>query len=182
MNLQSGYVTPILGILCDGQRYQFFKFSGRRTRSAMPQFFRGEFPDGAREQLIPLVSRGSDIAALYRQSRAVCESLYYILLLGYHTSLEAFYNRSIERSKGQGRLSTPKWHNAVSLSKEAIRMALLARTQWEEKKIEESKGSAEKAVELIARRYVVLCPSLLNKSNRISKCRRRSTGSSHDNS
>jgi hypothetical protein len=48
-------------------------------------------------------------------------------------------------------------------------MALLARTQWEEKKIKESEGSAEKALELIAKRYVVPCPSVPNKTNRILK-------------
>jgi len=103
---------------------------------------------------MPLITRNSNIAALYSQTRALCESIYYVLLLGYQTGLEAFYNRSIERSKankGQGRMSTPKWHNALSLSKEATRMALLAHTQWEDKKIELSISSAEKAVELIAK-------------------------------
>ena len=178
MNFQAGYVTPVLGILCDGLRFQFFKFSGRQTRRAKPQFLCGRFPSGARTQLIPLITPDFDIAAFYRQTRALCESLYYVFLLGYHTGLEAFYNRSIERSKakGQGRISTPKWQNAVTLSKQAMDMALLARTQWEGKKIEESKGSAEKALELIAKRYVVLCPSVPNKPNKISKCRRSPNG------
>jgi len=70
----------------------------------------------------------------------------------------------------------------VFLLKEAIRIALLAWTQWEKKKIEESKGSIEKAVELIAKKDVMLYSSLPNKSNKISKYRKKSIGSSYDNS
>jgi hypothetical protein len=156
MNFQSGYSTPVFGILCDGSTFHFFKFSGGRTRSAEPQFFCGEFPNGAKEQQIPLALRSSNVEVLYSQARALCESLYYVLLLAYNIGLEAHFNRSIDRpkAKGKGRESIPKWQNAVSLSKEALRLALLAETEWQNKEIEKSKGSAEKAVQLITKRYV----------------------------
>jgi hypothetical protein len=53
----------------------------------------------------------------------------------------------------------PKWQNAILLAKEAIAAAKLGRTEWEENKIEESKKSAEKALDYIAKRYVACCSS-----------------------
>jgi hypothetical protein len=125
----------------------------------VPQIFCGEFPNGKRELQVPLTTSISNIEILCSQTRTICESIYYVLLLGYQTGLKTFYNRSNERSKanGEGRRSTTKWLNALSLSKEATRTALLAHSQWEGKEFDLSNGSAKKAVELIAKRGMSCC-------------------------
>jgi hypothetical protein len=81
------------------------------------------------------------------------------ILNGYQSGLEAYWNQSIEqaKAKGRGRQSTPKWQNATVLAKEATAAARLGRIQWEENNVEESKKSAEMALEYISKRYVMCC-------------------------
>jgi len=108
MNFQDGYNVPIMAILCDGSYFDFFKFENRRTGSA-PHFFLGRFPDGSWRQLIAEANpdNPNDPRDFFRQTRLLCESLYYVFLSGYRTGLEAYC--SVERSKGALR---PKWHMA----------------------------------------------------------------------
>lgn len=151
-----------MAILCDGFYFYFFKFVDRRqTRSAASQFFLGKFASGYTREPIPTRDPGIDISDFYHDTRTLCESLYYIFLNGYQSGLETYWNHSMQRakSKGRGTQLAPKWQNAILLAKEAITAAKLGRTEWEENKIEESKKSAEKALEYIAKRYVVCCSS-----------------------
>ena len=146
-----------MAVLCDGFNFYFFKYVDRRqTRSAGAQFFLGKFASGDTTQPIPARDPGIDIADFYHQSRTLCESLYYIFLRGYQSGLETYWHHSVEqaKAKGRGTPSTQKWQNAVLLAKDAITAAKLGRIQWEEDKVEESKKSAQEALECVVKRYV----------------------------
>ena len=156
MNFQDGFKTSITAVLCDGKEFQFFRFvGGRQTRAGNPMFFLGKFPTGSTRQIIPVPDPPID-KTFFHSTRALCETLFYIFLSGYQSGLESYWNRSVERGKRQGgRKSTPAWHNATLMAKAAIEEAKLARTQWEERKTGESERSAEKALEYLAKRYIL---------------------------
>ena len=157
MNFQQGFRVPIIAVLCDGRSFTFFKFLDRRqTRTASPQFFIGQFPNGSLEQVIVGMAPGVDPTNFFHHSRSICESLFYVFLTGYHCGLKAHWDRSMEAAKkqGHGRQSTPMWQKAVHLAGDAIDSAKRACTQWEEGQVEESRKSAESVLEYLACRYV----------------------------
>jgi len=157
MNLQNGFNVPITAILCDGKSFRFFKFVRRSpTRSAKPQLFLGRFAEGYEEEPIYEMAPGTDPTDFIRCSRRLCESLVYVFLNGYHTGLEGYWNRSVEKGKseGKGRDSTPEWVNAKTLARTAPKEAQIAWNLRKEDKIAESKVSAEYALEFLAQRYV----------------------------
>jgi len=152
MNFQNGFHVPIMAVLCDGNSFYFFKFVNRRqTRSADPQIFLGKFADGSRKQFILEWSPDTDPEVFISQARLICESLFYVFLSGYQSGLDAYWNRSVERGKKQGRkrTSTPGWHKAKVLAGEALKVATSAWDQRREDK-EESRKSAERAFQLLA--------------------------------
>ena len=157
MNLQDGFNVPITAILCDGISFRFFEFLRRSpTRNAKPQLFLGQFVEGSEEEPIYEMAPGTDPTDFIRRSRRLCESLYYVFLKGYHTGLEGYWNRSVEkgRSDGKGIDSTPGWVKAKNLARAALEKAQIAWNLGKGGKIDESKVSAEHALELLARRYV----------------------------
>ena len=83
---------PIMAILYYGAYFYFFKFEDRRQAGNAPQFFLGKFPDGSWEQRIAeRDSHDPDGPKNFlRQTRLLCESLYYVFLSGYRTGLEAY--------------------------------------------------------------------------------------------
>src|SRR5947207_2290831 len=154
MNFQNGYHVPIMAILCDGSYFYFFKFEGRRQAGGAPQFFLGRFPDGDWRQRIAEANpdKPNDPSDFLRQTRLLCESLYYVFLTGYRTGLEAYWNSSLERSKGALRESTPKWHAAKVSAGNALEEAKSAWNLRQENKLEESKASAERALQFLVAR------------------------------
>jgi hypothetical protein len=150
MNFQNGYNVPIMAILCDGSYFYFFKFEDRRQAGSVPQFFLGKFPNGSwRQRIVETDPDDPDDPRYFlRQTRLLCESLYYVFLSGYRTGLEAYWDCSVEKSKGASRESTPKWHMAGKALEEA-------KSAWnlrQENKFEESKASAERALQLLVAR------------------------------
>jgi hypothetical protein len=138
--------------------------SGRQTRAGNPIFSLGKFPTGATEQIVPVPIPPID-KTFFHSTRALCETLFYIFLSGYQSGLESYWNRSVERGKKQGgRKPTPAWHNATLTAKAAVEEAKLASTLWEEKKLVESERSAEKALEYLAKRYILYCLFLCGNS------------------
>jgi hypothetical protein len=154
MNFQRGYHVPIMAILCDGTYFYFFKFEDRRQTGGAPQFFLGKFPDGEWRQRIAEANpdNPNDPKDFLRQTRLLCESLYYVFLSGYRTGLEAYWNRSVERSKNASRESTPKWHVAKVSAEKALEEAKSAWNLRQENKFEESKISAERAHQFLLER------------------------------
>jgi hypothetical protein len=154
MNLQNGFNVPIMAILCDGSYFYFFRFKDRRQTGSAPQFFLGKFPDGDWRQRIAEANpdNPNDPRNFLRQTRLLCESLYYVFLSGYRSGLEAYWNRSVERSKGALRESTPRWHNATVSAGKALEEAKSAWNLRQENKLEESKASAEKALQFLVAR------------------------------
>jgi hypothetical protein len=125
MNLQNGFNVPIMAILCDGSYFYFFKFKDRRQTGSAPQFLLGKLPDGNWRQRIAEANpdNPNDPRDFLRQTRLLCESLYYVFLSGYRSGLEAYWNRSVERSKDVLRESTLRWHNATVSAEKALKEA-----------------------------------------------------------
>ena len=147
-----------MAVLCDGKSFYFFNFMDRRrTRSEVPQLTVGQFGNNDWRQYV-LGMQHDNPTAFVRQTRRISESLFYVFLSGYRAGLEAYWNFSVEKGRAQGRekrQSTPGWHKAMTLAGEALEVAKLASVQLEENKVAESKESAEKALKLLAERYVL---------------------------
>jgi hypothetical protein len=145
---------PIMAILCDGSYFYFFRFEDRRQTGSVPQFFLGKFLDGNWRQHIAEANpdNPNDRRDFLRQTRLLCDSLYYAFLSGYRSGLEAYWNRSTERSKNAFRESTPRWHNATVSAGKALVEAKSAWNLRQENKLEESKASAEKALQFLVAR------------------------------
>jgi hypothetical protein len=155
-----------MAILCDGKHFYFFQFVDRRQANASSQLFLGKFADGDRRVNIDDIelNPSMDPRAFVRQIRNICDSLYYVFLSGYHSGLEAYWNRTVEKGKaqGEGRESTPGWHRAKVLAREALEEAKSAWNRYHDGKLAESKTSAERAVQNLAERYMSCCfPSLV---------------------
>jgi hypothetical protein len=148
MNLQNGFNVPIMAILCDGSYFYYFKFEGRRQAGNASPFFLGTLPDGFSQQRIVQPNSGNFL----RQTRFICDTLYYVFLDGYRSGLEAYWNRSMERGRNALRESTPRWHNAKVLAGKALEEAKSAWKLRQEDKLEESNASAETALQYLKAR------------------------------
>ncbi|KIX05117.1 uncharacterized protein Z518_05989 [Rhinocladiella mackenziei CBS 650.93] len=151
-NLRNGFNVPILAILCDGEFFYFFKFLDRRQAGGGPQVYLGNFPDGRWRQPIAEMDSADDPTTFLLQTRLLCESLYYVFLRGYQSGLQAYWNRSVERSKSPSRDSTPKWYKATISARQALDEAWSAWELRQEGKVEESNSSAERAHQCLAER------------------------------
>jgi hypothetical protein len=146
--------VPIMAILCDGSYFYFFKFEDRRQAGSTPQFFLGKFPNGSwRQRIVETDPDDPDDPKYFlRQTRLLCESLYYVFLSGYRTGLEAYWNSSVEKSKAALRESTPRWYMAKVLAGKALEEAKSAWNLRQENRFEESKVSAENALQFLITR------------------------------
>jgi len=145
-----------MAILCDGSWFYFFNFVDGRPAGNAQQFFLGKFPDGSWRQCIVEMNSDDpdddDAKDFLRQTRLLCESLYFVFLSGYQAGLEAYWNRSMERSKDAFRESTPKWHVAKGLAEKALEEAKSAWNLRQEDKYEESEVSADRALQFLVAR------------------------------
>ncbi|OXV07632.1 hypothetical protein Egran_04603 [Elaphomyces granulatus] len=153
-NRQNGFNLPILGILCDGEQFNFFEFQKKGTGQA-GQFRLGVFPDGSKRVATANPSSldsNFNTQQAVLQIRSVCEALYYCFLRAYSTGLGAFWHRSLEKSRSEGKTrdSTPKWGHAVTLSTQALNEALAARVQYERGELDASQETAESAVRTLS--------------------------------
>jgi hypothetical protein len=153
MNFQDGFNVPIMAMLCDGSYFYYFKFEDRRQAGSAPSFSQGILPDGSWRQRIPQTN-SDDPGDSLRQTRLLCDSLYYVFLSGYRSGLEAYWNRSLERSKSASRKSTPRWYNATVSAGKALEEAKSAWNLRQENKLEESNASAERAIQSLAARQL----------------------------
>ena len=164
MNYRNRYSLPILGILCDGRTFYFFEF--RRNHREQPRFSLGQFPDGRKGINIQssnpeLVGSEFDCRAAVQQLRNACQALYFVFLKGYKTGLDAYWNRSIEKSKEEGkeRDSTPGWHNAMVMAGKALEESVSAWQKYERGEREEAIRLANAGLEFVTARYFI--PSFL---------------------
>jgi hypothetical protein len=147
---------PILGILCDGAQFQFFEFQKRKGAG---QFRLGEFANGDKRIAVVSPSRWDpnlDTQQAVLQIRSVCEALYYCFLRAFSIGLNAYWNRSIERSKAEDkeRDSTSRCKNAVTLSERALEEAKHGRVQYEKGKLAASQTTAENVVKTLVQWYM----------------------------
>jgi|ERR1700733_13033929 hypothetical protein len=140
-----------MAILCDGTYFYYFKFDNRRRAGSTPPFFMGTLPDGSWRQRIAQTNSNNPEDFL-RQTRLLCDSLFYVFLSGYQSGLEAYWNRSVERSKIAPRDSTPRWQNATVSAGKALEEAKSAWNLRQENKLEESNASAERALQFLVTR------------------------------
>ena len=140
-----------MAILCDGSYFEFFKFVDGRPAGNAPQFFLGELPDGSSQQRIADVKPDNPEDFLC-QTRLLCESLYFVFLSGYQAGIEAYWNRSVERSKNAFRESTPRWSMAKVSAGKALEEAKSAWKLRQEDKYEESEESADRALQFLVAR------------------------------
>jgi hypothetical protein len=140
-----------MAILCYGSYFYFFKFVDGRLAGNAPQFFLGKFPDGSLRQRIAEMNP-DDPRDFFRQTRLLCESLYFVFLNGYQAGLEAYWNQSMERSKNAPRESTPKWHVAKVCAEKALEEAKSAWNLRQEDQYEESEVSADRALQYLVTR------------------------------
>ena len=156
LNYRNGYNVPIMAILCDGSYFEFFKFVDGRPAGNAPQFFLGKFPDGSWRQRIVETNSDDpdddDVKDFLRQTRLLCESLYFVFLSGYQAGIEAYWDRSVERSKNAFRESTPRWSMAKVSAAKALEEAKSAWKLRQEDKYEESEESADRALQFLVAR------------------------------
>jgi len=137
-----------------GNNSIFFEFQRKGTGQA-GQFCLGVFPDGSKRVATANPSSldsNFNTQQAVLQIRSVCEALYYCFLRAYSTGLGAFWHRSLEKSRSEGktRESTPKWGHAVTLSTQALNEALAARVQYERGELDASQETAESAVRTLS--------------------------------
>jgi len=146
-----------MAILCDGVYFYFFKFEHRRQEGSAPQFFLGRFPNGSwrlhiAEATLDDPTKPEDSTDFVRRTRLLCESLYFVFLSGYQAGLEAYWNRSLERSKNALGGSAPKWHVGKISAGKALEEAKSAWNLRQENKFEESEVSADRALQFLVAR------------------------------
>jgi hypothetical protein len=147
-----GYDVPIMAILCDGQGFYFYRFINKVHAKASPQFFLGEFLDGSTQIDLDDASRerGLSPKTFYQRLRRACDAFYYVFLGGYRTGLEAYWKSTAERGKTQGKAREAMVHATQALDESVFAWNLYN----EGGKLDESRASAEKAAQLLAKRYV----------------------------
>jgi hypothetical protein len=152
MNSEDGFHTPIMGILCDGAWFYFFKFEDGRQAGSALLFSLGKFPSDLKWRRHIAEWDPANPEEFLRETRLLCETLYYVFLSGYQAGLEAYWNYSLERSKNGSRESTPKWHTAKISAGKALEEAKSAWNLRQENKFEESEASANKALQFLVAR------------------------------
>jgi hypothetical protein len=148
---------PITGILCDGDQFRFFEFV-KIKETGSPQFSLGEFDNGDKSLDVTSPSmdkRNYDTQQAVLQIRSACEALYFVFLRAYSYGLQAYWNRSVELSKAEGkeRVSTPMWKNAITMAGKALEEAKSAWVQYDKGELKECQITAERAVKHLIERY-----------------------------
>jgi len=160
-----GYDVPIMAILCDGRMFSFYKFVDKRNEK--PQISLGRWPNGSSGLFVDDISmdKFGKPEMFYRRLRAVCDTLYYVFLNAYHNGMEAYWKRSVETAMAEGkpRSSTPGWYQAGFYAKNALEEAIHASELHDKGEAEESEAAANRAIQILARRYVARCPLLLRR-------------------
>jgi len=77
MNSEDGFDMPIMGILCDGTLFYFFKFEDARQAGSAPKFSMGKLLLG-QQHIAKWDSENPE--AFFRQTRLLCETLYFVFL------------------------------------------------------------------------------------------------------
>jgi hypothetical protein len=125
-----------------------------RQAGSTSQFSMGRSPSGDLQQYIAQTNlhNPDNPKDFLRQTRLLCESLYFVFLSGYQAGLEAYWNESVEKSKNGSRESTPKWYAAKLSAENALKEAKSAWNLRQENKLEESEASAERAYRFLVAR------------------------------
>lgn len=155
-NSQKSLVTPIIGVVSDGNSLQFFKFSRAETEERS-SFYLGKFQDGPQRIFIPTgpshqYSTRDDCSNTPQtvfQIRAVCETLYAILLTAYANGVTAHHSRD----KGENEKAS-KWRDAQLYACNSCREAEFA---WLTKGglVLNSREFARSAFDLLLKRYLL---------------------------
>jgi len=108
---------PIYAILSDGKSFEIYCID---SSTKPPTFSRGQ-PHNApigRYALSVADFKGSKTVDFIASLRPVCETIFYFLLLGYHTGIIAYYQRSCSRVESPG-----TWGKANSFAEQVLLLA-----------------------------------------------------------
>lgn len=151
--------SPIYGILCDGNRYEFF----RLNRSTKPAIFSrgiitqgdGQHPFDAEALRIADFS-GTSASGFIKSLRPVCEAIFSLFLLSYVNGIEAYFQRSLERNQYQPLKSTSVWASCHALATNALELALAAAAKAADGDIISANETAELALNKLKDRFSLL--------------------------
>jgi hypothetical protein len=153
-NTRQGLHVPVIGILCDGNVFQFFLFDG----STKPfSFSRGTLPGDP-----PTLRHGfklDDFTAaessrpFLRALRQICEIIFDLLLQSYISSLDAYRNRSVGKGKKEGRprKSTPEWEAALCFAGDALEKFRAAETMRQNNLPDDANTTVQDAMDILKR-------------------------------
>jgi len=114
-------LVPVFGILCDGAKFEFFKFQEDGNSYT---FSRGCIPGDPRAFRIglPISDPSLNPTLFLKELRIICETIFDIMLQAYVLSLEAFRDRSVERGKkfNPPRKGLTKWEDALKSARSAL--------------------------------------------------------------
>jgi hypothetical protein len=162
-NLKCEYWTPILAILCDGEKFEFLVYDSVLKSVYSSQIATGvlDLPDMP-EHLAPSLKRGKVTNNLYlifntNSFLLATEYIFDYFLMGYINGLRSFGRKSelaAKRSRTKKRESTGKWMDALARAERAHWLCRKAAELARERKVEEAEECATKGIDELKERSV----------------------------
>jgi hypothetical protein len=151
-NVRNGFPsTPVYGILCDGQSFQFFSFDGSTKPPIISQ---GVFGPGEHQTLSLAHLTSTGPTDFIMSLRPICEVIFFFLFLGYTTGLEACYERSVEMgfAEKQTQESTTGLMSSYDLGIKVSRLAVEGTSQAAGGDIANAEATADAALAMLMNR------------------------------
>jgi hypothetical protein len=141
----------VYGILCDGDAFEFFVFDAATEPFSFKRGLRPTDPptDLLRAFQLPYLASTSTTRPFIDALRPICEIIFDLLLSGYVSSLEAYHNRSVNKSARGGQ----QWEGAISAAVRASQDFRDAETKRQTLLTDEANLIVEKAMASLKRRY-----------------------------
>lgn len=156
INVQKNLSTPVYGILCDGESFHFFRFDHHAKSKVSMGYFPFLGSGAQHDQKLKIRELlGTPAQEFLASVRAVCEAIFYVLLVGYTDALKAYYTRSVQVATEMviPRNSTPHWMASIAHAKDALRMALEAAELHAAGHVDMANQLAENATDSLHERY-----------------------------
>jgi hypothetical protein len=145
---------PVYGVLCDGSVFEFFKFKDDKQTLS---FTRGCFPGDPRvlRKGLPLSNPSLSPDSFIRNLRPICEIIFDLMLQGFTSSLVAFRDRSMTKSKmnNKPRKSLTKWEEALESAHDACKKCREADKEREDGSVSNANALVQEGMDALACRY-----------------------------
>ena len=152
---------PIYGILCDGTSFEFFCFD---SSTKPPTFSRFHDTPACYALSVADLGTDSDTAMNFIASlRPISETIFYFLLLGYTTEIQAQYRQSIKLSESSESLrressestTDSDWQKADHLSTQALKLAIAATAEAGDGNYIQADKTAKEALRRLKSRLIL---------------------------